>query len=103
MLAFAIIAEVSGTTSLKYSNGMTRLFPSALTILCYLTSFWLLSQTLKQLQLGYVYAVWCGVGIIGAKIAGCVLFRESISISSVVGTTLVVAGVIVLSLGATEA
>ncbi|HCN3583693.1 TPA: SMR family multidrug efflux protein EmrE, partial [Escherichia coli] len=45
-LGGAILAEVIGTTLMKFSEGFTRLWPSVGTIICYCTSFWLLAQTL---------------------------------------------------------
>ncbi|MCX9039309.1 SMR family transporter, partial [Citrobacter portucalensis] len=46
-LAGAIVAEVIGTTLMKFSDGFTRLWPSVATIVCYCTAFYLLSQTLS--------------------------------------------------------
>ncbi|MEH3891985.1 SMR family transporter, partial [Escherichia coli] len=45
-LGGAILAEVIGTTLMKFSEGFTRLWPSVGTIICYCASFWLLAQTL---------------------------------------------------------
>ena len=63
MLALAITAEVIATTSLKASEGFSRPLPSVLTVCGYAASFWLLSQILKKLEVGIVYAVWSGVGL----------------------------------------
>lgn len=63
-LGGAILAEVIGTTLMKFSEGFTRLWPSVGTIICYCTSFWLLAQTLAYIPTGIAYAIWSGVGIV---------------------------------------
>ena len=45
----------------------------------YIASFWLLSQVLLRLDLGVVYAIWCGVGIAVVATVGVLLFGESLS------------------------
>jgi len=97
-LLVAIMFEVTGTTALKFSNGMTRLVPALVVACGYTVSFWLLSVTLKQMPVGLAYAIWCGLGIIGAKAAGMIFFSESLSTGSVVGTLLIIAGVATLTL-----
>ena len=63
LLAAAIVAEVLGTTALKFSDGFTRLWPSAATVVTYLISFVLLAQTLKTMPVGTAYAIWSAVGV----------------------------------------
>lgn len=96
MLAIAIASEVIGTTALKASNGFTRIVPSALVVLGYGGAFYLMSQTLKSLEIGTVYAIWSGVGIVGTAIIGYFLFREGIDVPKGIGIALIVAGVVVL-------
>ena len=60
-LGGAILAEVIGTTLMKFSEGFTRLWPSVGTIICYCASFWLLAQTLAYIPTGIAYAIWSGV------------------------------------------
>lgn len=67
-LGGAILAEVIGTTLMKFSEGFTRLWPSVGTIICYCASFWLLAQTLAYIPTGIAYAIWSGVGIV---LIGC--------------------------------
>ena len=64
-LGGAILAEVIGTTLMKFSEGFTRLWPSVGTIICYCASFWLLAQTLAYIPTGIAYGIWSGVGIMG--------------------------------------
>jgi hypothetical protein len=59
-LAAAIVLEICGTTSLKLSEGFTRLAPSGAVVLCYAASFALLSLALRGIALSIAYAVWSG-------------------------------------------
>ena len=73
MLALAIGTEVIATSSLKLAAGFTKPLPSLLVVLGYIASFWLLSQVLLRLDLGVVYAIWCGVGIAVVATVGVTL------------------------------
>jgi small multidrug resistance pump len=96
LLSIAIVSEIIGTSALKASNGFTRVIPSVLVVLGYGSAFWLMSQTLKFLEIGTVYAVWSGVGIVGTAIIGYFVFREGIDLPKGIGIGLIVAGVVVL-------
>ena len=95
-LAIAIAAEVIGTTSLKLSEGFTHLVPSALVVLGYGSAFYLMSQTLRSLEIGTVYAIWSGVGIVATTIIGLFTFRETLDAPKIIGVVLVVVGVVIL-------
>ncbi|GFO83459.1 MAG: hypothetical protein A49_30860 [Methyloceanibacter sp.] len=57
-LAAAIVFEVIGTSSLKESEGLTRLVPSLVTAVAYAASFAFLAFTLKTIPVGLAYAIW---------------------------------------------
>ena len=63
MLFIAIVAEVIATSTLKSTEGFTRLWPSVVVVVAYETAFILLSLCLKKIPVGIVYAVWSGVGV----------------------------------------
>ncbi|WP_123536908.1 DMT family transporter [Halosimplex salinum] len=96
-LALAIAAEVTGTAALKASDGFAHLLPSAVVVVGYVGSFYLLGLTLEDLPVGLVYATWAGAGIVGTALLGVVVFEERIDVAAVVGMALVVAGVLVLN------
>lgn len=98
-LSGAILAEVLATTSMKYSDGFSRLWPSVATALGYGIAFVLLAQTLKTISVGTAYAVWAGAGTAAIAAIGMVFLGEAVSAARVVGVLLVIAGVIVLNLG----
>ncbi len=58
-LGGAILAEVIGTTLMKFSEGFTRLWPSVGTIICYCASFWLLAQTLAYIGFAPIFPDTC--------------------------------------------
>jgi small multidrug resistance pump len=101
-LAVAVVSEVAATTSLKESRGFTRLFPSLIVIAGYGLSFCLLSQTLKFLPVGVVYAIWAGAGIVLTAVLGLILFNQRLDRPAVAGMILIVLGVLVINLFSTS-
>ncbi|MFJ3230469.1 DMT family transporter [Streptomyces sp. NPDC086787] len=99
LLFGAIAAEVAATTAMKYSDGLTRLWPSLLTALGYVVSFALLARTLKSLSIGTAYAIWSGVGTATIAVLGLMLFGEGLNTTKVAGIVLIVGGVVVLNMG----
>ena len=97
-LGGAIVAEVTGTTALKFSDGFENLLPTLVVVVGYVGSFYLLSLTLQDLPIGLVYATWSAVGIVAAALIGVVLFDESVDVAGMVGMALIVGGVLVLNL-----
>ena len=90
-LAAAIFLEICGTTSLKLSDGFSRIAPSGAVVLCYVASFALLGLALRGIELSIAYAVWSGVGTAVVAAIGIVWFGES-----AVGWKLLCLGLIVL-------
>ncbi|MEI5101465.1 multidrug efflux SMR transporter [Streptomyces sp. PmtG] len=99
LVAGAIVSEIAATLSLRASHGLTRLGPSVLVVIGYAAAFVLLAQALKTLHVGPVYAVWSGLGTVGALAGGVLLFDENVRLATVAGALLIVAGVAVLYLG----
>jgi small multidrug resistance pump len=98
LLTGAILAEVIGTTALKFSDGFTRLWPSALTVVTYVISFVLLAQTLKTMSVGTAYAIWSAVGTALIAIIGMVFLDEGATWTRILGIALVIVGVVILNL-----
>jgi len=96
-LALAIAAEVTGTTALNASDGFSELLPTAVVVVGYVGSFYLLGLTLEELPVGLVYATWAAVGIVATALVGVVAFEENLDAAGVAGMALVVAGVVVLN------
>ena len=77
-LIIAGIFETGWAIGLKYTDGFTKLYPSLLTGISMLLSLYFLSLSLKTLPIGTAYAVWTGIGALGAFVFGIVLFKEPI-------------------------
>ncbi|MBP2581336.1 small multidrug resistance pump [Streptomyces sp. PvR006] len=99
LLAGAIAAEVLATTSMKYSEGFSKLWPSLVTGIGYVVAFALLAQALKTLQVGTAYAVWAGAGTAAVAAIGILFLGETLSLAKIAGIALIIAGVVVLNLG----
>lgn len=78
-LSIAGLLEVCWAIGLKYTQGFTRLWPSLFTLTTLAASMYLLSKAAQSLPIGTAYAVWVGIGALGAAILGIVLFAESTS------------------------
>ena len=75
ILFIAGLLEIAWAIGLKYTEGFTKLWPTAGTLLAMVLSFGLLGLAMKSLPIGTAYAVWVGVGAIGTAILGIVLFN----------------------------
>lgn len=93
-LFVAGLFETAWAVGLKYTDGFTRLGPTAFTVTAMATSFWLLAIALKTLPLGTAYAVWTGIGTVGAVALGIVLFGDSPDPARLVCVGLIVAGIV---------
>lgn len=92
------LLEVGWALGLKYSDGLTRFWPTAATAVAIILSFTLMALALRSLPFGTAYAVWTGIGAVGSILAGMMLFRESIDPVRIICLTLIVAGMIGLKL-----
>src|SRR6266508_5185356 len=94
----AVLSEVIATTSLKFSEGFTKLLPSLIVIVGYGLSFYLLALSLKVFPIGIAYAIWSGVGIVLTVIAGILLWRETLDWARVMGIILILLGILIINL-----
>ena len=98
ILIASIIFEVFGMLSLKHSNGFSNLLPTAGAISSFLISIWLMSISLKQIEMGITYAVWTAASTAIVALLGVAFYAESISSFKITGITLIVIGVVLLNL-----
>ena len=99
LLSIAIAAEILGTLSLKASDGLSKLWPSLGVLIGYALAFSLMAISLKKLDVGITYAIWSGVGIIGAAIGGVIFFNQHLSRMTIIGMAIIIVGVVVMNLG----
>jgi small multidrug resistance pump len=97
LLALAIGTEVAGTVALKYSDGFTRPAASAVVVVGYGLSFWLLALVLKHLSVGTTYAVWSAVGTALIAAIGMVAFDEQATVLKIASLALIIIGVVGLN------
>ena len=98
VLVVAGLLEVVWAIGLKYTHGFTRLTPSVITVTAMIVSIVLLSWAMRSLPVGTAYAVWTGIGAVGAAITGILLLGESASPARIARLALIVAGIIGLKL-----
>lgn len=95
-LVIAGLFETGMVIGLKFSEGFTRLGPSVGMLVSGGLSFFLLSQAMKGLPAGTAYAVWTGIGAVGAVTLGILFFGESAGPLRIGAVALIVAGVVAL-------
>lgn len=97
-LIIAGLFEVVWAIALKYADGFTRLWPSAISVAGMIVSVVLLELSLRQLPVGTAYAVWTGIGTVGAAILGMILFQEPATAVRIACIGLIVCGIAGLKL-----
>jgi small multidrug resistance pump len=98
LLSVAIVTEVAGTVALRYSEGFTKLIPSAIVVVGYGTSFWLLALVLRELSIGTAYAVWSAAGTALIAAVGMLAFGEPATALKLASLGLIIIGVVGLNL-----
>jgi len=98
-LLAAGLLEVAWALGLKYSDGLTRFWPSMATIVAIVLSFALMSLALRTLPFGTAYAVWTGIGAVGSIVVGIFLYSEPADPARLICLSLIIAGMIGLKLG----
>ena len=90
--------EVLGTMLLPLSNNFTKVLPTLILILSYLTSFYLLSITVQKLPLSVVYASWAGLGVFSVSILSYVIYKQTLTLPVIIGLFLIVIGVTLVNI-----
>ena len=94
ILFVAGLLEVVWSVSMKASDGFTRGLYTGITLLAAGVSFFLLGLAMKSLPVGIAYAVWTGIGAIGAAILGMVFFKEPVTTARIACIAAIVIGVL---------
>jgi len=98
VLLVAGLLEIVWALSLKASEGFTRGTYTIVTLVAAAASFWLLGLSLRVLPVGTAYAVWTGVGAVGAAALGIVLFDEPATLPRIACIALIVGGILGLKM-----
>jgi small multidrug resistance pump len=103
LLGISVASEVVGTIALKQSDGFARLTPALFAGVCYVLAVWLMSVSMKQLEMGITYAVWAGSGTALTALVGIAVFGESTNLPKLAGLAFVVAGLALMGVGSGRA
>jgi quaternary ammonium compound-resistance protein SugE len=98
LLLVAGLLETIWALALKESHGLSKLGPTVLFLGALVVSMVLLALALRDLPVGTGYAVWTGIGAVGAAVAGILLFGESAALVRVVPIGLIATGIVWLAL-----
>jgi quaternary ammonium compound-resistance protein SugE len=97
-LVLAGLLEIVWAIGLKYTDGFTRVLPSAMTVAAMIASVYFLALAVRSIPIGTGYAVWTGIGAVGVAILGMVLFDEPRTLLRIGSILLIVAGIAGLKL-----
>jgi len=78
-LLIAGIFEMGFTTSLKLTEGFTKIIPTVFFFMFSILSFWFLNKAIEVIPLGMAYAVWTGIGAAGTVCIGMFFFNEQLT------------------------
>lgn len=97
-LGLAGLLEVLWATTMKQSEGFTRLGPTLVTAVAMAISVWLLAVAMRTLPLGTAYAIWTGIGAVGAFTVGILLMGEAATLGRIASVGLIITGMVGLKL-----
>lgn len=103
ILIVAGLFEIGWAVGLKYSDGLTKLWPSVFTGIALVLSMVLLGVAMRTLPLGTAYTVWTGIGAVGTVILGIALFAEPATAARLACIALILVGIIGLKLSSPAA
>lgn len=98
-LMIAIGVEIIATSSLKASNGFTNWLFTTISLIGYGVSFYCLSMALREIPVGIAYAVWSGIGTVGICLLAWLIYKQNLSLISIIGIVFIVVGVIIVNFG----
>lgn len=97
-LTLAIFSEVIATSTLKSTEGFSRLLPSIIVVMGYSSAFYFLSLTVNTIPVGISYAIWSGTGVALITMISWLFFRQQLDIAAIIGLALIISGVVVINL-----
>ena len=99
IVLFAAIAfEVLGTMLLPVSQNFSKLFPSAILLISYGVSIYLLALLSQKLSLAIIYASWAGLGVFSVALLSYVFYKQTLNWQTIIGLFLIVIGVTTVNL-----
>lgn len=99
LLALAIVAEITGTLSMKWASVSDGNTGFILMLVMITLSYIFLSFAVKKIALGVAYALWEGIGILLITLFSVMIFDESLSTMKIAGLTTLVVGIVLIKSG----
>ncbi|MET9343687.1 multidrug efflux SMR transporter [Nonomuraea sp. NPDC003804] len=94
ILALAGLVEVAWSQSIKPTQNFTRPVPTVISLALMAAAVWLLSKAMDTLPVGTAYAVFTGIGAVGAITLGIVLNDDPVSVGRLAALGLIVGGIV---------
>ena len=101
-LVLAGLFEVGFASTIKLTNGFTKLVPSIIFLVCAIASFMLLSRAARELPISTAYAVWTGIGAAGTAVVGILLYKEPASALKLLCLATLIASVVGLKFASSQ-
>jgi quaternary ammonium compound-resistance protein SugE len=99
ILIVAGLFETVWALALKESHGFSKLAPTIVFLVALVISMALLAIALRELPVGTGYAVWTGIGAVGAAVAGMVWLGDPAVAGRIIPIGLIALGIVWLALG----
>ena len=80
LLIVAGLLEAGWAVGLKYTDGLTKFWPTLMTAIALIISMLLLAIAMRNLPVGTAYPVWVGIGAFGTALYGMVFLGEAASL-----------------------
>ena len=93
-LVIAGIVKVVWSTTMKLSQGFTKIGWAIATIIGMIASFAGLIIATKHLPIGIVYPVWTGIGAVGSVLVGVFLFHDQMNMMTWIFVILLIVSII---------
>lgn len=98
ILILSGLFETVWAVALSQSGGLRKLLPTVIFLVGLVASMGGLAIALRTLPVGTAYAVWTGIGAVGAAVWGMVMLGEDVSLARIVCLVLIVCGIVGLKL-----
>jgi quaternary ammonium compound-resistance protein SugE len=93
-LLLASVFEIAFATSMKASEGFTRLWPTIITAIGIVGGLGFLALAMRELPVSIAYPIWTGIGAIGTVAIGYYYFGEGMSLIKGLSIAMIVGGII---------
>lgn len=97
LLMVAVLGEIIGAISLRYSEGFTRIGPVAIALMSFGVALFLVSQVMRELPVSVAYPLWAGGGTVGVALFGVLVFDEGMGTYKALGIALILAGAVFIN------